>query len=184
MVKSSNTNIVTRFTGIMMTTLWILGCNMPNYWIYLIYTVTLALIMIAVVPREVIRRLAMPALMAGGISDIGLVLLLNAIHAGHYKDFGPFGFLEIPFFPPIAWTIFYIIYLYFLPIRSSLVYLYALVAAGYSILFANVLVNLGILWFSHRVLVPVLIYPLWFLLITYFYLKLTDNEGLVTAPTD
>lgn len=150
---------------------------MPLHWIYVIYTAVLALTAAVIVPRHDIRRLAAPSIVAGGIGDTILILVLGPLGLARYQAYGPFGFAGIPFFPPIAWTIFFIMYFYLLPVRTWLLCLYVAAAAIYSVLFANTLVNLDILWFTHRVMVPIFLYPIWFVVITYLFIKFFRDEG-------
>lgn len=144
---------------------------MSKEWIYVIYTAALVAANISVIPRHDIRRLAFPAILLGGIADIVIVIILQLTGAAVYVNYGPFGVFGIPFFPPLAWTAWFILYFYFMPKRSPHYMIYALVAAGYSGLFANVLANLGIFYLAHRVLVPIVVYPIWLTLATIAYIR-------------
>lgn len=144
---------------------------MSREWIYVIYTAALVAAKMAVVPRQDIRLLAFPAILLGGIADILILIILQLTGAAAYVNYGLFGVFGIPFFPPLAWTTWFILYFYFMPKRWPHYMIYALIAAGYSGLFANVLDNLGIFHLAHRVLVPMVVYPVWLILATLAYVR-------------
>lgn len=144
---------------------------MPLYLVYPLYTGILGLVMLAVVPRERIRELVPYALVFGAVLDFLIILVLgNYFNAFSYINYGPFGFLGIPFFPLLAWTFFFIIYLHLLPRRFPWNYIFTIAAAAYSVIFSNVLQNLGIfLWQTSRLLTPVVLYLAWMFFVTYTY---------------
>ena len=150
---------------------------MPKYFIYPIYTLVLFLIVLAVVPRKKIQTFSFYAIFFGAIVEIALIFLLTkVIGVGGYKNFGPFGFLGVPFFPPIAWVAFFILFLYFLPKKRPWNYIYIFAAAGYGVLFSNVLKNLGIFsWNMGEIVIPYILYLSWFSFFAWAYYKLTNN---------
>jgi len=144
----------------------------PVYFIYLIYTGALALLMFILVPRKEIYRLALLGLFYGAIIDVFWILFIGLIGAGGYLNYGPLGFQNIPFMPPVAWTIFFILFLYFAPKKRPWNYLFAVAAAIYSVFFSNVLANLGIFhWTFSKVLFPFGLYLTWTLFVTWSYEK-------------
>ena len=146
---------------------------MPLYLLYPIYTAGIFLIMLAVVPRERIRRLVPYALLYGAVGDFAWLLILGYLGIAGYINYGPFGFLGMPFFPLLAWTFFFIIYLHLLPERYPWNYLFTLSAAAYSLIFSNVLQNLGVfVWRTGRLVAPAVVYLTWMILVTYTYQNL------------
>ena len=146
--------------------------NFPLHSIYLLYTTILAVIMIVLVPRTHIRTLALLGVFYGGILNLVVILIHKLTGAGGFQNYGPFHFLGIPFLPPIAWTVFFIIFLYLLPGKKPWNYLFAVVASCYSVFFSNVLANLGIFqWKSSPIIYPIIVYLTWFLLVTWSYTK-------------
>ncbi len=105
---------------------------MPLYLIYPLYTGTLALIMYLLVPRRMIKHLFFHGVIFGGVPDLIILYLLYFFGLGGYINYGPLGFAGIPLFPLIAWTCYFILYLYLLPKRS---YIFAIIASAYSTLF-------------------------------------------------
>lgn len=150
---------------------------MQTFLIYPLYTSLLAIAAILLVPRQEIRRLVIYALIFGALIDVILIIVIR--FPAKYINYGPLGFMDIPFFPPMAWTIYFIIYFYFLPSESVLRFVYAFTAAFYSVIFSNVLMNLGIFqWNLGRVyVVPIILYSLWHIISTWGYLKLKRYEG-------
>lgn len=144
--------------------------DLPIYLIYAVYTTVLGIVAIVLVPKSCFKRLAFYSIFFGGVYDIFWIVLIDLIGAGGYKNYGPFGFLKIPFFPPIAWTIFFIMYLYILPEETPWNYLLAIIGAMYSTLFSNVLQNLGIFkWNYGRVIFPFFLYLVWLTSVTFLY---------------
>ncbi len=146
--------------------------EMPAYFIYLIYTAVLTLVMVILVPGKEIYKFGLISIFYGAVIDIFWIVFIGLIKAGGYLNYGPLGFLVVPFVPPIAWTIFFIMFLYLLPDKRPWNYLFAVVSAGYSVLFSNVLANLGIFnWTFSKVIFPSALYLIWFLFVTWSYDK-------------
>ncbi|WP_366924056.1 hypothetical protein MFMK1_000997 [Metallumcola ferriviriculae] len=137
--------------------------SLPLYWIYPLYTGILAIALVALVPKSQIRKLAYYAIILGGMADALLILVVtHVVGAGGYLNYLPFGFTVMPFFPPIAWVAYFIMFLHFLPDKQPWIYIYIASSALYSMLFSNVLLNLGIFtWNYGRLIVPLLIYFPW-----------------------
>lgn len=134
--------------------------------------------MVILIPRRYYRRLAWYGIFSGAVYDVFWILLLKVIGAGGYQNYGPFGFLGIPFFPPIAWTIFFMMYLYLLPPKAWSRYLLAVIAAAYSVFFSNILENLRIFeWRFGRVLFPLVLYLTWFGSVTYIYSRIKKRRN-------
>lgn len=146
--------------------------KMPLYFIYLIYSSALALITVIAVPRKFIHRLAVPGIFYGAVIDVFWIVFIGLTGAGGYQNYGPLGFMTIPFIPPLAWTFYFILFLYFLPAKKPWNYLFALAAAFYSVIFSNVLANLGVFYWSFsKVIIPLGLYMTWFLFTVWSYEK-------------
>lgn len=142
---------------------------METYFIYMIYTGVLAIILITLVPKKQIQKLVIYSIIFGAIVDIfAVIFLTHLLDVGGYINYGPFGFMGIPFFPPIAWSIWFILYFYFLPKRQIFQYIYTTTAAAYSVFFSNILVNLNLFkWNYGRLFLPFLIYITWLSTVTW-----------------
>ncbi len=150
----------------------------PEYYTYPVYTLVIALGLIALVPRKDIKRLAIYGIIFGGVSDIIVIAVAKIFSIGSHVNFGPFGMFDLSFFPPLAWSIWFIMYLYFLPNNRILQTVYILAAAGYAMFFSNVLLNYNVLeWHKGRIFVPFLLYLVWFTLATWIYPNLVDWLG-------
>jgi hypothetical protein len=140
--------------------------------VYLLYTSTLSFLMFVLIPRKNIYKFALLGIFYGALIDIFWMIFIDLIGAGGYINYGPLGFKGIPFMPPIAWTVFFIMFLYLLPEKKPWNYLFALLASGYSVFFSNILVNLGIFhWTFSKVIFPACLYLIWFLFVTWSYGK-------------
>ncbi|KAF1083972.1 hypothetical protein SPSYN_02884 [Sporotomaculum syntrophicum] len=146
---------------------------MPVKLIPFIYTAVLALILIATVPKEIIRRLAIYGIIFGAVFDIVLVVVTDALGEFGYRNYEPFGLLGIHFLAPIAWAIFFIMYFYFLPERKPLVYVYVTVAILASIAFCQTLAKLGVLYLTHDILDSIIPFLIWYPAVTWGYYRLT-----------
>ncbi|AET68581.1 hypothetical protein Desor_3061 [Desulfosporosinus orientis DSM 765] len=145
---------------------------MPIYFTYLLYTSILALLAVILVSRKDIHKYAFLGIFYGAVIDIFWIVLLSLIDGGGYLNYGPLGFLNIPFMPPIAWTIYFILFLNYLPDKKPWNYSYAAIAVFYSVIFSNVLTNLGIFhWTFSNIILPIAIYLSWFLFTVWHYEK-------------
>ncbi len=137
---------------------------MKLYFIYPIYTAILGIILISIVPRKDIKRLAFYGIALGGVMDtLAIFLVTFLLNLGSYINYGPFGFKGFTFFPPIAWSIWFIMFFYILPDNKFLKHFFIVTAASYAVLFSNILVNLGIMkWNKSEIIVPFIIYIVWF----------------------
>jgi hypothetical protein len=151
--------------------------KIETYYVYPIYTGILALIFVVLVPRNDIKHLLIYAITFGGVTNVALIGLVGKLlGVGGHINYGAFGAFGIPFFPPLAWTIWFVIFFYFLPNGLLWIVIYVLTAASTSVLFANVLVNLHVLKFNYGlILVPFLTYVLWFSLVTWAFKHLTRH---------
>ncbi len=148
---------------------------MPIYFLHLILTAIFALILVLVVPRHEIKRLAVYGIIFGGLMDFLMLTVGSLTGFFGWINFGPFGLSYLPFFAPISWSIFYIMYFYFLPREKVLMYVFAASGIGMSILYTNMVINLGVFMSTvGRVIVPVFSFAIWFSIATWGYLKLSE----------
>ena len=146
---------------------------MPLYFIYPLYTAILAIIAKILIPKDELKRLFTYALFFGGAADVIVIRSYRFLNMGGYINYGPFGFMGLPFFPIIAWICFFMIYYCFLPEMKIVRFAYIVIAAAYSVFFSNILINLGIFrWNYGRVVVPFCVFLIWISLATWGFLKL------------
>jgi len=152
---------------------------MPEHFIYPIYTSILALIAVTLVPRQELKRLALPGILFGAVADIFYIKLIGLIKMGEYINYKYFGAFGIPFFPPVAWTVYFIMFLYLLPREKPWVYIFPAIASCYSIYFSNILQALGIFkWnYGNPILPLILIYATWHFGVTWVYLRIFCPEA-------
>lgn len=145
--------------------------------IYPLYTAALGALVYLTVPKYQIKRLAFWAVLFGAGVDIPAVMVLTKVfNVGGHINYMPFGFLGIPFFPPIAWSAYYLLFLYVIPKQNPWKWVFVLIAAGYSTFFSNILVQLGILkWNFGSVIVPFLIYVSWNSVVTWLFFRFTEG---------
>ncbi|NLZ93246.1 MAG: hypothetical protein GX922_04410 [Firmicutes bacterium] len=152
--------------------------TIPSHYVYPIYTVILALILIALVPRKEIKELLIFGITFGAVLDVTIIAAVSKLlELGGHLNFEPFGAFGFPFFPPIAWAIWFILFFYFLPTELPWLILYVLTAAAMAVMFSNVLLNLKVFtWNYGRVIVPFLVYAPWFFFSAWAFRRLTQNK--------
>ncbi|MGI6686402.1 MAG: hypothetical protein ACOX47_13205 [Bacillota bacterium] len=151
---------------------------MQEHFIYPIYTSILAIITVVLVPRKDIKRLAMFGIFFGAVAYIFFLQFISLIGMGKFINFKYFNAFGIPFFPTIAWSIYYILYLYMLPKNKPWSYLFPVVASCYSVFFSNLLQELGIFrWnYGNPILPLILVYGPWHFGATWAYFKIIAQE--------
>jgi len=147
--------------------------ELPWHYTYPIYTGVLALALVILVPRKEIKRLFIYGVVFGGVANALLVSLIgNLLGAGGHTNYGLLGAFGVPFLPPIAWSAWFIMYLYFLPERKPWIVGYIVIAAVYAVFFSNVLINFHVFQLNYGVvLVPFVVYASWFAAATWAYFR-------------
>ena len=151
---------------------------MKTYFTYPIYTIVLFILTYLIVPRNEIRYLIRYGIVFGAVPDAVMVIFFTKILGlGGYFNFGPFAFQGIPIFPLMAWTIYFVLYLYLLPRDKPWVYIFPIAAAFFSVLFSNILQNLRIFkWNWGTIFIPSIIYLFWHIFVTWLYLKIHSKK--------
>lgn len=141
-----------------------------------IYTAVFAGIVIALVPRQEIRRLSIYGLIFGGVFDIIIVSIANFLGEFRYINYEPFGLFGIHFLAPVSWTLFFIIYFYHLPTKKIYIYIYSSMGIFYSMLFCQMIAKLGVISLAHGIIDSIIPFIPWYILATWGYLKLTKVD--------
>ncbi len=146
---------------------------MPKYFLYIIFTIGFSLILIATVPKMEIRRLSIHGIIFGGMMDVLVHVFGNVTGLFAWVNYGPLGVMGIPIFASISWAMFFIMYFYFIPVIRPLNYVFAGASVFFSVLYFNLMIDVGILKSSSRFLVPVMGFAVWFSIATWGYYKLS-----------
>lgn len=147
---------------------------MPIFLIYPLFTMAFALILIANVPKKETQRLAIYGIIFGGIMDALVHLFGYITGLFSWINYGPFGFIGVHLFPNISWSIFFILFYYFLPQHKPLNYIFAGGGVFFSVLYYNMVVDLGILKSSSKIWLPLLGFTFWFSTATWGFYKLNS----------
>lgn len=147
---------------------------MPKYYIYLIYTTIFALILLATVPKNEIQRLSIYGIIFGGMMDILMLIFGKVTGLFAWINYGPFGFMGIPIFSNVSWAIFFIMYFYFLPKQKPFNYIFAGAGVLFSILYTNLVIDLGIFKSYNRTWLPLIAFVGWFSIATWGHYKLNS----------
>jgi len=151
-----------------------------------IYTAVFAGIVLALVPRQEIRRLSIYGIIFGGLFDGIVVSIANLWGEFKYINYEPFGLMGIHFLAPVSWTLFYIIYFYHLPTKKVYIYIYTTMGIFYSMLFCQMITKLGVLSLAHGLYDSIIPFVPWYIIATWGYLKLTkiDDTFESVNPTE
>lgn len=145
---------------------------MPKYFIYPVFTAVFSLILIAIVPKKEIHRLAIYGIIFGGAMDVIVHISGNVTGLFSWTNYGPFGFKGIPIFANVSWAVFFILYFYFLPKPRLLVYIFAGAGVFWSVLYFNLMIDVGILESVDRLLLPLVGFTAWYAVATWGFYKL------------
>lgn len=150
----------------------------PIEYIPFIYATVLSIFLVNIVPRNEIRRLFIYGLIFGGVFDVVVVGIANLIGEFKYINYEQFGLFGLHFMAPFSWTVFFIMYFYYLPRKKIYIYLYTTMGVFYSILFCQMITKLGVLELAHGLVSSIIPFVIWFPAATWGYLKLSkmDNE--------
>lgn len=148
---------------------------MPINFIPFIYAGIFAIILIAVVPRKEIHRLAIYGIIFGSIFDIIVVTIGNLTGSFRYINYEPFGLMGIHFMAPISWAVYFILYFYFLPEKKPYIYLYNAIGTFYSMMFCQMIAKIGIIQLSHGLIDSIIPFIFWYPIATWGYLRLTKK---------
>jgi hypothetical protein len=150
---------------------------MPINLIPFIYTGIFAIILVAVVPRKEIHRLSIYGIIFGGIFDIVVVTIANITGSFRYINYEPYGLIGIHFAAPISWSIFFMLYFYFLPEKKPYIYLYTVIGIFYSIMFCQMIAKIGIIKLSHGLIDSIIPFIFWYPIAIWAYLRLNKIYG-------
>lgn len=145
---------------------------MPKFLIYPIYTISFALILIAIVPKKDIRQFSIYGIIFGGIMDALVHTVGYVTGLFSWINYGPFGFIGVHIFANVTWTIFFIAYFYFLPKQKPLNFIYAAAGVFFAAIYYNMVIDLGILKAVDRIVLPLVGFAVWFSIATWGYYKL------------
>ena len=106
--------------------------------------------------------------------DILLLVFGNITGLFGWINYGPLGFKGLTLFSSISWAIFFILYFYFLPSKKPLNYLFAIVGIVFSIIYTNLVINLGVFKSYSRILLPLISFSAWFSITTWGFYKLNN----------
>ncbi len=149
---------------------------MPIKFIPFIYTGIFAAILVVAVPRMEIRRLSIYGIIFGGAIEFLVVSIGNLTGSFGYINYEPFGLMGIHFFAPISWSIFYMLYFYFLPNRKPYIFIYVAMGIIYSMLFCQMITKLGVIYLGHGIIDSIVPFVIWYPIATWGYFRLTRKE--------
>ncbi len=149
---------------------------MPAKAIPFLYAAIFGVILVNVVPKKDLHRLFIYGLIFGGILDIIFVGFANLIGEFQYINYEPFGLMGIHFMAPISWTIYFMIYFYFLPEKKLYRVIYTLAGILYSMVFCQMITKLGVLKLTHGIVDSTVPFVIWFPLATWGYEWLIQKD--------
>ncbi|EGW37224.1 hypothetical protein [Desulfosporosinus sp. OT] len=103
---------------------------------YLIFAVVTGLVTFIIIPRNLYKKFFLYGLLFGGIGDSVLASIFHFMGLLNYKNLGLTSIFGIfSFWTPVAWTFYFMIFFYFLPVRKYFLvpYILIFVALNYSV---------------------------------------------------
>lgn len=95
---------------------------------YFLFAATIGLVTVIAIPRNLYKKYLLYGLMFGGIGDSLLVAIIHFLGYLNYKNLGATSLFGIfSFWTPIAWTFYFMLFFYFLPVRKVFLVFYVLV---------------------------------------------------------
>ncbi|HEY8910688.1 MAG TPA: hypothetical protein VIM51_10485 [Desulfosporosinus sp.] len=147
---------------------------MPKYYIYPIFTLIFALTLFVNVPRKDIHRLSIYGIIFGAMMDALVHFFGYVTGLFSWINYGPFGIIGAHILANVTWANFFILYFYFIPHRKPLNYVFAVSGIFFSILYYNMVIDLGILKSTSRVWLPLFGFVVWFSIATWGYYRLNE----------
>ncbi|MCR3921443.1 MAG: hypothetical protein NUK65_02865 [Firmicutes bacterium] len=145
---------------------------MPVEFLHPLKAIIFILLMVVLVPKAEIRRLAGYGLLFGSVYDVIGLTIGHLTKAFSWINFGRFGYGYLPLDSPISWCAFYIMYFYLMPKHKPLIYLFPISGVVMSMIYSRVLVNFGMFDEPDSFLLRVANFSVWFTYATWGYLKL------------
>ena len=96
---------------------------------YPAFALCMLFLLLAFVPRQVIRKLFWFSLLWGSTIDAFLIMLFKYLNLYRYVDVEPFNFFGAPMWLSLSWSPAVILFLYFLPPRKEWYYFVFYLAA-------------------------------------------------------
>ncbi|NLI92421.1 MAG: iron-containing alcohol dehydrogenase [Peptococcaceae bacterium] len=146
--------------------------TMSLYLLFPAFTMFFALALIATVPREEILRLSFYGIIFGGMADILVHSFGYFTGLFAWINYGPFGFIGVHLFSSISWSIFFILFYYFMPKKKPFNYLFVCAGIFASFLYYNLVLDLGIFQAQSRFLLPLFGFGAWFIVATWGFYQL------------
>lgn len=154
---------------------------MGNEIVFLIKALFFGLAAIIIIPKEFYKKYLLYGLFLGSLGDTGLTLLGKFLNLWKYKNMGVFNVLDLySFWSPLAWMFVIMFFLYCLPLKRSVFYLYVACYGIFGYFVGLTLENFGLYEYVglFRYLAPLVI-AAWFYTTGMIYLK---AEGKKLEP--
>lgn len=130
---------------------------------YLIFAVVTGLATFVIIPRNLYKKFFLYGLLFGGIGDSVLASIFHFMGLLNYKGMGVTSIFGIfSFWTPIAWTFYFMIYFYFLPVRKFFLVPYIIIFVGLNYAVGMVMAQSGLYELAeiYKYIQPV-IYLIW-----------------------
>lgn len=149
--------------------------------VFLIKALFFGLAAIIIIPKEFYKKHLLYGLFLGSLGDTGITLLGKFLNLWKYKNMGVFNILNFySFWSPLAWMFVVMFFLYCLPLKRSVFYLYVACYGIFGYFVGLTLENFGLYEYVglFRYLAPLVI-AAWFYTTGMIYLK---AEGKKLEP--
>ena len=131
----------------------------------------------AVIPKHEFKRYLLYGFIFGAIGDVIMVIITGPVlNLIKYSNMGPFGIWGvITFWTPIAWMFAFMLFFYFLPVRTVFLIPYIVGFAIFGYMVGLVLSGLGLFEYigNYKYYAPIT-FVFWFSIAAYTYFRIGD----------
>lgn len=138
------------------------------------------------IPRHAYKKFFIFGFILGGLLDVLSILIIGNLLGEFSYRAGPLMAWGIPIFIPVSFTFVWMIFFYFLPVRTEFLIPYIAGFSGFAVLIGHVEQNLGFFKYHHGSIrgtaLTAIVFLLWFSLSAWVYryyqpkLAATRNE--------
>ena len=146
--------------------------------VFLIKALLFGLAAIIIIPKEFYKKYLVYGLFLGGLGDTAITLIGKWLNLFKYKNLGVFNILDwFSFWTPLAWVCVMMFFLYCLPLKRSVFYLYVVCYGVFGYFVGLTLENFDLYQYVgfFRYLEPLLL-AAWFYAAALIYLKVEGKK--------
>ncbi len=146
--------------------------------VFMIKAIFFGLAAVIIIPKEFYKKYLIYGLFLGALGDAGITVLGKYLNLWKYKNMGVYNVLDLfSFWTPLAWMFVKMYFLYCLPLKRTVYYLYVACFGIFGYFLGLVLQNFGLFEYVgfYRYIAPFILIA-WFYATSLIYLKAEGKE--------